>query len=274
MAKQGVLSFHQTKFMQPILDGMDKVKSQLEYVKVDITPFAKMLAGILGTPAAAQQAWGRNRPTRGSRNTKTGAQGYKALADAGIPPTKQILSALADIACAHALHLANCRCGRCKCHQGRPRALGQIGSIRRSAEAHHQSHLCRRKSHLQLGHCGRRRESHTKDVLDYFVKDLGKMKGIEDASKARTDDQRLQPYHYPAPARSFESDLHRQLRHGTQGRTQCAAYVQLALTPKGGGGETIEALKQPNSAFTRLMRDIKAHRNGVAVFQVMPAIRN
>ena len=46
--------------------------------------------------------------------------------------------------------------------------------------------------------------------------------------------------------------------------------VQLALTPKGGGGETIESMKQPNSAYIRLMRDIKADPSGVALFQVMP----
>ena len=42
------------------------------------------------------------------------------------------------------------------------------------------------------------------------------------------------------------------------------------MKPKGGGGETVEALKQPNSAYIRLMRDVKADPNGVVLFQVMP----
>ncbi|MFZ2279211.1 MAG: hypothetical protein WAW39_15570, partial [Prosthecobacter sp.] len=57
VAKQGVLFFNQTKFLQPIIEGMDKVKSQLEYQKVEYAPFAKLLEGILGSPANAQKAW-------------------------------------------------------------------------------------------------------------------------------------------------------------------------------------------------------------------------
>ena len=47
-------------------------------------------------------------------------------------------------------------------------------------------------------------------------------------------------------------------------------YVQIGLTPRAGSGETLEQMKQPNSAAIRAFRAIKGNPNGVAVFQVLP----
>lgn len=43
----------------------------------------------------------------------------------------------------------------------------------------------------------------------------------------------------------------------------------LALKPGSGGGETLEQMKQPASGYQRILRQIAADPNGVAVFQVM-----
>jgi hypothetical protein len=111
-------------------------------------------------------------------------------------------------------------------------------------------------------------KANPKEVLDYFVKDLAKVKGIEDSSKARTvyDGSRIAALLQRAVTNplltgsyTFEVDPQPTL-----------AYIRLALKPKGGGGETVEALKQPNSAYIRLLRDVKQDPNGVVVFQVMP----
>ncbi len=268
VAKQGVLSFHQTKFMQPILDGMDKVKSQLEYVKVDIAPFAKMLAGILGTPAAAQQAWAEIAPLVDRVQMDTAAQGYKALADAGIPPTKQILSALADIAVRTRSTLPIVAAAVASATKGDLAPWVKLDPSADPLKPIIKATSAGGKVTFSWGAVAVVVKATPKDVLDYFVKDLGKMKGIEDASKARTI------YDYSRIITLLQRAASNPTFTGSYAMepkaVPAAAYVQLALTPKGGGGETIEALKQPNSVFTRLMRDIKADPNGVAVFQVMP----
>jgi hypothetical protein len=48
-----------------------------------------------------------------------------------------------------------------------------------------------------------------------------------------------------------------------------SSYVQLALTPKAGGGESLEQIKTEGSSYQRLMRQIKSDPRGVAIFQVM-----
>jgi len=45
--------------------------------------------------------------------------------------------------------------------------------------------------------------------------------------------------------------------------------VQLALTPKAGGGETLGQMRAEGSNYQRLMRQVQADKSGVAIFQVM-----
>ena len=86
--------FNQPKFMQPILDGMEKVKSQLEYQRVEYPIFAKLMEKILG--ASATKAWPEIAPLVNRMQIEHAAEAYKVLAEGGITPTKQILEAIAD----------------------------------------------------------------------------------------------------------------------------------------------------------------------------------
>ncbi|MDZ4405719.1 hypothetical protein [Prosthecobacter sp.] len=267
VAKQGVISFNQTKFLQPILDGMEKVKSQLEYQKVEYPLFAKLLEGILGSPANAQKAWPEIAGLVDRVQIEHSAQGYKALSDAGIVPTKQLLAALADIAVPTRQTVPVVAEAVAAAAKGDVSKWVKLEPSRDPLKPVIKATAAAGKITFSWGTNTQEVKANPKDVAGYFL-DLGKLKGIEDASKARTiyDATRIQALLQRAATNpliagsyAFEPKI-----------LPAASLVQLALTPKGGGGETIEAMKQPNSAYIRLMRDIKADPNGVAIFQVMP----
>lgn len=268
VAKQGVLTFSQTKFLQPILDGMEKVKSQIEFQKPEYAPFAKMLEGILGSPANAQKAWPEIAPLAGHVQIEYLAESYKALAAAGIVPTKQLLAALADISVptrqANMTVVAEAVAAAAK---GDLNPWIKLEPSRDPLKPVIKASAAGGKITFTWGSNVQQVKATPKDVADYF-RDLGKLKGIEDAVKARTlyDAKRIAALLQRAAANPLLAGS-----YAFEPRViDASSSVQLALTPKGGGGETIEAMKQPNSAYIRLMRDIKADPNGVAVFQVMP----
>ena len=266
VAKQGVLSFNQPKFMQPILDGMEKVKSQLEYQRVEYPIFAKLMEKILG--ASATKAWPEIAPLVNCMQIEHAAEAYKVLAEGGIPPTKQILEAIADLSIPTRSTMPVVAAAIVSASKGSTADWVKLDPSRDPATPIIKATASGGKITFGWGAKTAEVKANPKDVLDYFVKDLAKLKGIEDASKARTvyDMTRIVSLLQRAATNplltgsyTFEPDFQPTL-----------AYIRLALKPKGGGGETVEALKLPNSAFIRLMRDVKADPNGVVLFQVMP----
>ncbi len=267
VAKQGVLTFNQTKFLQPILDGMEKVKSQLEFQKVEYPPFAKLLEGILGSPANAQKAWPEIAPLVDRVQMELAAQAYKALSDGGIVPTKQLLAALTDIAVPTRQTVPIVAEAVAAAAKGDVSKWVKLDPSKDPTTPVIKAVAAGGKITFSWGALTKEVKATPKDVADYFH-DLGEVKGIENVSKARTiyDATRIQALLQRAAANPLIAGA-----YAMEPKVLLASpYVQLALTPKGGGGETIEAMKQPNSAYIRLMRDIKADPNGVAVFQVMP----
>lgn len=266
VAKQGVLSFNQPKFMQPILDGMEKVKSQLEYQRVEYPVFAKLMEKILG--ANATKAWPEIAPLVNRMQIEHAAEAYKVLAEGGITPTKQILEAIADISIPTRSTMPVVAAAIVSASKGSTADWVKLDPSRDPATPIIKATTSGGKITFAWGAKTAEVKANPKDVLDYFVKDLAKINGIKDASKARTiyDGTRIAALLQRAATNplltgsyTFEVDPQPTL-----------AYTRLALKPKGGGGETVDALKLPNSAFIRLMRDVKADPNGVVLFQVMP----
>lgn len=267
VAKQGVLTFSQSKFLQPILDGMEKVKSQLEYQKVEYPPFAKLLEGILGSPAEAQKAWPEIASLVDRVQMEHAAHAYKALVGAGITPTKPLLAALADIAVPTRQTIAGVAQAVAAAAKGDLNPWLKLEPSRDPAKPVIKATAVGGKITFGWGALTQEVKANAKDVADYF-RDLGKVKGIENLSKAKTiyDATKLVAVLQRAAANPLIAGA-----YSFTPKTQPDSnLVQLALTPKSGGGETIDAIKQANSAYVRLMRDVKADPNGVAIFQVMP----
>lgn len=267
VAKQGVLTFSVAKFLQPILEGMEKVKAQLEYQKVEYAPFAKLLEPILGSPAEAQKAWPEIAGLVNRVQMEHAALAYKALVAGGVPVSKQLLAALADIAVPTRSNMAVVAAAVAAAAKGNLEPWVALNPSKDPLKPVIKATAAGGKITFSWGASTQEVKATPKDVADYF-RDLGKVKSIEDASKAKTiyDATRIVALLQKAASNPLITGSYTFTPTTSPGST----VVQLALTPKGGGGETIEALKQPNSNFIRLMRDVKADPSGVAVFQVMP----
>ena len=276
VARQGVLSFNQPKFMQPILDGMEKVKSQLEYQRVEYPIFAKLMEKILG--ANATKAWPEIAPLVNRMQIEHAAEAYKVLSEGSITPTKQLLEAVADIS----MKVKGGRSGA-----GMPvTAAAIVAAIKGDLESWNaldtstdpatpfiKASTSGGKVTFAWGGKTSEVKANGKNVLDYFIKELAKMEGVEDArTKRNTKEHKI--YDGTRIAALLQLAATNPLLTGSYtfevDPQPTLAYICLALKPKGGGGETVEALKQPNSAFIRLMRDVRADPNGVVLFQVMP----
>lgn len=267
VAKQGVITFSQSKFLQPILEGMDKAKSQLEFRQIEYAPFAKLLEAVLGSPALAQKAWPDISTLADRVQLEDVADAYKVLQAAGVEPSKQLLAALADIAVPTRKSIVSVANAVAAAAKGDLAPWIALDPSRDPTKPTIKAVAAGGKITFSWGSNTQEVKATPKDIGDYF-RELGKLKSIEDLSKRKTiyDARRVQAMLQKAAANpliagayAFEPKINPALN-----------YVQLALTPKSGGGESLEALKQPNSAFIRLMRDIKADPNGVAIFQVMP----
>ncbi len=265
VAKQGVITFSQTKFLQPILDGLDKVKSQLVYQKTEAQPFAKLLTTLLGSPANAQKAWVEISPLIENVQMEHAALAYKALTEAGIAANKQLLSALADIAVPTRQNMAVVAQAVAAAAKGDLTLWSKLDPSRDPLKPVIKAASAGGKITFSWGSNTQEVKATPKDVADYF-RDLGKLKGIEDASKAKTiyDGARIAAMIQRAAANPLISGS-----YAFEPKPQ-AINVQLVLTPKGGGGESVASMKQPNSPYIRQMRDIKEAPGGVAIFQVMP----
>jgi hypothetical protein len=265
VAKQGVITFSQTKFLQPILDGLDKVKSQLVYQKTEAQPFAKLLTTLLGSPANAQKAWVEISPLIENVQMEHAALAYKALTEAGIVANKQLLTALADIAVPTRQNMAVVAQAVSAAAKGDLTLWTKLDPSRDPLKPVIKAASAAGKITFSWGSNTQEVKATPKDVADYF-RDLGKLKGIEDASKAKTiyDGARIAAMIQRAAANPLISGS-----YAFEPKPQ-AINVQLVLTPKGGGGESVASMKQPNSPYIRQMRDIKEDPGGVAVFQVMP----
>ncbi|MDI1313681.1 hypothetical protein [Prosthecobacter sp.] len=267
VAKQGVLSFSQTKFMQPILDGMEKVRSQLEFKNAEYGPFAKLLETILVTPANAQKAWPEIAPLVDRVQLEYVAQAYKALVIGGFTPTKAMLIDIADVAAATRQLMPVVAEAIVAASKGDVAPWVKLDPSRDPTKPVIKATVGGGKISFTWGSFTKDVKVNAKDITGY-VHDLAKVKGIENASKARTiyDAARIQAM----LKRAASSPLLSGAYAFDPKIVPALPYVRLELTPKSGGGETIEAMKQPNSPYIRLMRDIKEDPNGVAIFQVMP----
>lgn len=268
VAKQGVLTLNEAEFIKPIIDGLDKVKSQLEYKDVKIDPFLPMLTKIFGTAQAAQQAWPDIAPSVNTFQMDQVAEAYKALATAGLQPNKNILASLGDIAVVIRSTLPAVADAVVAATKGDLAKWTALDPSKDPLKPTFKATLAGAKISFTYG-SGKPVEVKTtpRDVLSYFVKDLADLDSIKNKSRSKViyDAFKLQAMLERAasnPTLSGSYVIKPTVRPGS-------TLVALALTPRAGGGETLDQMRTEASNYQRLMRQIKGDPNGVAVFQVM-----
>jgi hypothetical protein len=268
VAKQGVLFLNEKTFIQPILDGLDKVKSQFEYKEAKIDPFLKMLTQVFGSAPAAQQAWPEIAPFVNTHQMDQVALAYKALAAAKLPANKQVISSIGDISIGIRRTMPAVAEAIAAAVQGNlskwtaldPSADPLKPSIKATAAGAKISFTWGAKT-IEV-------KTTAKDIVDYFVKDLANMPGFKDVSRVKViyDAFKLQAILERAAGSPMMNSSSYTFKPSVK---PGIPYVQLALTPKAGGGETLDQIRGEGSNYQRLMRGVKADEKGVAIFQVM-----
>lgn len=268
VAKQGVLFLNEKTFIEPIVGGLDKIKSQFEYKEVKIDPFLKMLTGIYGTPQAAQQSWSEIAPFVNTFQMDQVANAHKVLATAKLPATKQVLSAIGDISIVTRASLPVVAEAISAAVAGDLTKWTALDPSRDPAKPTITANSSGAKITFGWGAKTVEVKATAKDILDYFVKDLAGMDNIKNRSRDKViyDAFKLQAVLDRAAASPMMNGSSYTFSAAVKEGT---TFVQLALTPKAGGGETLDQIRAEGSAYQRLMRQIKADAKGVAIFQVM-----
>ncbi|SKB04326.1 hypothetical protein SAMN02745166_04039 [Prosthecobacter debontii] len=267
VAEQGVLMLNEQEFVKPIIDGLDKVKSQLEYKETKIDPFKDMLTKIFGSPQAAQQAWPEIAPLVNTFQMDQVANAYKALAAAGLQPNKAMLTALGDVTLAIRSNLqsvAEAVVAATKGDLAKWLALDPSKDpLKPTLKAVQEGN----KITFTYGSKTAEVKTSAKDVLNYFIKDLADLDGVKNRGRSKViyDAFKIQAMLEKAassPTITGAFAIKPMIRPGS-------TTVQIALAPKAGGGETLAQMQAEGSNYQRTMRQIKGDPNGVAVFQVM-----
>ncbi len=269
VAKQGVLFLNEKTFIEPIVGGLDKIKSQFEYKEVKIDPFMKMLTGIYGTPQAAQQAWAEIAPFVNTFQMDQVALAHKALVTAKLPATKQVLMAIGDISIVTRSTPVAVATAIVATVAGDFTKWTALDPSRDPAKPTITAASTGAKINFGWGAKVVEVKATAKDIMDYFVKDLGGLDGIKNRSRDKViyDAFKLQAVLERAAASPMMGGSSYTFKPAVKEGT---VAVQLALTPKAGGGETLDQIRAEGSAYQRLMRQIQADPKGVAIFQVMP----
>jgi hypothetical protein len=269
VAKQGILIVSDKAILDPVLTGLEKIKSQLEYKEVKIDPFAKLLQGVFGSAAAAQQAWPDIAPLVSTFQMEQVAQAYKVLADAKLAPNRAMLQALGDISIVTRSSLPVLATAVVAATQGDFSKWTALDPSRDPTKPTITATAAGGKVTLTWGSNKVEVKQNPRDVLNYFIKDLADMNNIKNRSRDKVIydafkiQQTLERAATSPTLASGAFTIQPAVRPGS-------TAVQVALVPKAGAGETLEQMRGEGSNFQRQLRQVKGDPNGVAIFQVMP----
>lgn len=266
VAKQGVLTLNDQAFIKPILEGLEKSKSQFEYKEVKIDPFLPMLTKVFGGAPAAQQAWPEMAHLVNTFQMDQVAEAYKILAAAGLQPNKNTLSALGDISLAVPASLPVVAEAVAAATKGDIAKWMFLDTTKPPATPKIKATVAGGKITFVFASKTVEVKNNPKDILGYFTKDLADQDGVKNRSRSRViyDAFKLVALLERAasnPSLTGAFAVKPAVKPG-------ATLVQLTLTPR--AGETLEQMRAEGSPYQRLMRQIKGDPSGVAVFQVMP----
>lgn len=268
VAKQGVLFLNEKEFIQPVIDGLTKIRSQFEYKEVKIDPFAKMLETVLGNANAAKAAWPELAPLVNTFQLDQVAQAYKVLVVGGLPATKQVLTAVGNLSLATRTPMPLVAEAIVATTKGDLTKWKSLDPSRDPTKPTITVTSAGGKINFTWGAAAASAKNTPKDILDYFVKDLG---GLDNIKKLSADKVIYDAFKLSETLqRAASSPMMNSSSYTFQPSVKPGSVaVQLSLTPKAGGGETREQIKAQGSGYQRLMRQVKADPKGVAIFQVM-----
>lgn len=266
VAKQGVLYFSEPEFITPLLDGLEKSKTQIEYKEAKIDLFAGLLKDVLGSAEASQKAWTDIGAFVGTFQMEDVARAWKALTDAGLPATRDILSSLGDISLVIRKPLPLVAEAAAAATKGDLTKWVALDPSTDPTKPVITAAIAGNKVNFKYGAKAFETRNTAKDILGFF-KDLANMDAFKNRSRDKViyDAVKIRDLLTRAAANPSLTKV-----FGFEPKIQPGSTnLILALKPGSGGGETLEQMKQPASGYQRILRQIAADPNGVAVFQVM-----
>ena len=266
VAKQGALYFNQADFLNPIVEGLEKTKAQLQYQALQYEPFAPLLEAVLGSKNAAIAAWPKIGGLVNTFQMEQVAEAYKVLSEAGAQPTKQFIGELGDIAIGLGQTLPVVADAVASAMAGNLSKWLKLDPGLATGKPVIKAVQSGNKISFAWGSIAKEVRATPQAVQDYF-KDLAKISSFKDRSKPLViyDRVKLEQALQRAAANAFFNKgfaIKPTILPG-------ATTLQLELSPAAGGGESLEQMKQPTSNYLRLLRQVKADTNGVVIFQVM-----
>lgn len=268
VAKEGVIFYREDEYLQPLKDGLESIKSQLEYKEVKIDPFMPMLEKILGSKAEAQKAWAEIAPLVDTVQMDAAANAYKTLAAGGVAPTKEVLRGLADVAVIVRQTLPDVAEAVAAAAKGDVSKWVAMDPAKPPAAPIIKASRSGNKMTFSWGSKTDEVRFSPRDVAAYFSKTLADFGSFKNASRARTIYDAFKVVE--TLKRAANNQIFTKAFNMTPAVRPGLAYVQLALAPRAGGGIPTAQLAQPNSEYIRALRAIKNDPNGVALFLVMP----
>ncbi len=266
VAKEGTLFLNTAEFMAPIMEGLEKVRSQMEYKEARVDPFAKMLTQVFGDAAKAKASWPEIAPLIGRFQIEDLAKGFKALAEGGLNPSSRMLERLGDISLVTRSSVDRVADAVVAATKGDVDPWRALDPSRDPLKPTIQATVTGDRMSFSWGAKATEVKKDPRAVVNYF-EELADMDNIKGRSKDRTiyDSAKLGQMLERAATNPSISKTYTFKPTLSPTSTQ----IRLALTPKSGGGETLEQMKDPGSAYQRLLREIEAKPNGVVIFQVM-----
>ncbi len=267
VAKQGVLLLNEKEFIKPVIEGLDKIRSQFEYKEVKIDPFAKMLTEVFGNAQAAQAAWPELAPLVNTFQLDQVAMAYKILSDAKVPTSRQVLTAIGSIALVTRSSLPTVATAILEATKGDFTKWLALDPSRDPAKPIIKAVAGGGKATLGWGSKVVEIKFTPREILDYFVKELADMDSFKNAVRQKTiyDAFKLANTLERAAASPMMNSLSYTFKPEVK---PGSSYVQLQWSPKAGGGETLEQIRSETSVYQRTLRQLKLDPKAVAIFQV------
>ena len=265
VAKEGVIFLNEKQFMDPILAELERTKSQFEYKTPNPAPFLPLLQKIFTSKEEIQAAWPGISPLAGKYQMDVLAKSWKVLGAGGLQPSTSMLETLGNISLVVGKPLPDVAAAVVAATKKDYTLWAAMDPSKDPAKPVIKVVPNGNKVAFHWGGNVEEVSDDQRGVLRYF-KTLGDMENFHQAGKNKViyDATRLVEFLKSSAIVGIVPKT-----FGTDAVAKAGSTsVQLALTPK--SGETVEKMKQPASQFIRVMREIKADPDGVALFQVVP----
>ena len=266
VSREGAVFYNEKTNLDPVHDALKKAAVNLRYKEVNPAPFADLMDKVMGGKTQAQQAWPVVAEFVGKFQAEDVARTFRSLTEAQIKADKKQVERTGDLAAAMGKPMPDVAAAIADAVKGNFAAWGKLDPSADPAKP--TIAVADEGARVKLTWYDQVKEvrKNPRETLAYF-NDLAEANGVRDRAKDRV----------VYDAVKIVETVNRAQTAGAAPKAFTikpvivpgSTLVRLDITPGAGAGEPAAQFTNPNGGFQRRLRDIRAGRNGVAVFQVM-----